>query len=447
MSRPLAEPAITDAPGAVPVLGHLVSLIRNPLGFLRTLSHSTEEIVRIRIGPWKGYVVCDPDVTYHMLLDDSTFDKGGPIFKNMREVLGNGVAVCPHSDHRRQRRMLQPVFGKSNHARFASVIGTEIDTVISHWQNGLPVDIMSDMRDVSARSVVRLMISGLSDDAIVQAVKDVEVSMGGMFWRILLPPPFDILPIPGNIRYKNASSRLRQLFRRTVGEYRMNGGEDDLVSYLIRASDEEDGTTLSDEEISAQIFTVFAAGADTTGHTLGWAFHLLSQHPAVLKRVQAELDAVLGDRLPTVEDLQELTYTTQVVTEVMRLYPTAWFLTRTVMQDSSLGQHFFPAGTDIVFSPYLLHHRPDSHEDPETFNPDRWESDPQGQRHRISMIPFGAGPRKCLGEGLGRVQSVLSLATILSKWELKSESDDIKSGLRLPLTPLGLSMRAFKRRS
>ncbi|WP_370942246.1 cytochrome P450 [Amycolatopsis sp. cg5] len=444
MSQLAADTAIVDAPGAMPLLGHFVPLIKNPTGLLRSMSNSGEGVLRVRVGPWKGYMVCDPELTHQMLLDDRTFDKGGAVMKNIRDVTGNGIAVCPHADHRKQRRIMQPAFNKSNHARFASVIGSELGDALSVWPEGQLIDIISEMRTVSARSVIKLMISGLTEAELEHTVEDVKVTMAGMFWRTLLPPPFDILPIPGNVRFKKSIKRVRKQFGSIVDTYRKQGGGDDLVSYLVRVSD-DDGGSLTDEEISAQVYTVFAAGADSTAHALGFALYLIAKHPDVLRKVQAEVDAILGDRVPTVDDLDALTYTTQVITETLRLYPTSWFLSRVSTAEAKLGNYRIPKGSDLIFSPFVVHHRPETCPDVERFDPDRWAGDPQGMKSRLTLVPFGSGPRKCLAEGLVRLQAVLSLAMMVRRWELRSESDDIRFGLRLPLSPLGLKMRAFKR--
>jgi len=177
------------------------------------------------------------------------------------------------------------------------------------------------------------------------------------------------------------------------------------------------------------------AGTYTTAATLAWALDLLARHPQAEQQLHSEVDSVLRVAPATYTDLPRLQVTERIVTETIRLRTPAWFLTRTVMADTRLGGHLLPAGTSVVYSPYLLHHQPDFYDDPETFDPDRWSPQrPQPPRH--AFIPFASGARKCIGDTFGMTEATLALATITARWRLEHTH-----GQRQSRPALGLSLR------
>ncbi|MFD7491118.1 cytochrome P450 [Streptomyces sp. NPDC059832] len=217
-----------------------------------------------------------------------------------------------------------------------------------------------------------------------------------------------------------AHTRLRHTCDLLIAERRADGTDHgDLLSALVAARDLEDGGRgMTDAEISDTILTVFLAGTETTASTLAWALDLLARHPEIEQRLHTEVDTVLRGNPASHADLPRLELTERIITETLRLYPSAWFLTRTVTHDTHLGGHPLPAGTSVAYSPYLIHHRPDLHTDPETFDPDRW--DPQRpQAPRNAFIPFATGARKCIGNTFAMTEATLALATITARWSLK----------------------------
>nr|WP_275312027.1 cytochrome P450 [Streptomyces yunnanensis] len=249
---------------------------------------------------------------------------------------------------------------------------------------------------------------------------DVKTIAGGVFRRMFLIPPLDRLPTPGNRAYQSAHTRLRRTCDRIIAERRADGTDHgDLLSALVAARDVEDGGRgMTDAEISDTILTVFLAGTETTASTLAWALDLLARHPEIEQRLHAEVDTVLRGNPATHADVPRLELTERIITKTLRLYPSAWFLTRTVTHDTHLGRHPLPAGTSIVYSPYLIHHRPDLYPDPKTFDPDRWDPE-HPQPPRNAFIPFATGARKCIGDTFATAEAVLSLATITARWILK----------------------------
>jgi pentalenene oxygenase len=356
------------------------------LRFLTSLP-ARGDLVGIRIGSVEAIVVCAPELIRQVLLNDRIFDKDGPLFDRSREVLGDGLATCPYSPHRRQRRLVQPAFHPTRLRGYAQVMTKHIAEVTGSWRDGQVLDVLPEMMTLSARTAVETMFSDALPPAVLSAVfDDFDTVLAGMYTRTLTPPSLDKLPLFWNRRYDRARLRLRGIIGRVITERRASGADrGDLLSMLLAARDPTDGQGLSDAEITDQVLTFFLAGSETTAVTVAWAVHLLAQHPDIEHRLHAEVDAILAGAAASVEDLPKLELTGRVLTETLRLYPPVWVLPRITTTDTHLGGHPIPAGSTIVYSPYLLHHRPDLYPDPGL------TSTPHNRRARPSP-PSAAGP-------------------------------------------------------
>ncbi|GHC46421.1 cytochrome P450 [Streptomyces flavofungini] len=436
------------APKARPLVGHLVPLLRNPLEFLNSLpAHG--DLVRIRLGPFTLVAICDPELTRRALVDDRVFDKGGPIFDRVREVVGDdGLASCPYSAHRRLRRLAQPAFHPARFPDYAKAMSPCIEDVADSWRAGQVLDVPTEMMTITSKVTAATLFSGaLPAGELGPVLKDVKTFFDGFYQRMFMVPPLDRLPTPGNRSHVRACARLRDAFDQIIAQRRAEGVDhDDLLSALIMAHDAEgDGHGMTDAEISDTIVTFFLAGTETTAALLAWALDLLARHPRIERRLHAEVDTVLNGARATHADLPRLELTHRVITETLRLRPPGWIFTRTVTADTHLGGYRLPAGSSVVYSPYLIHHRPDLYDDPETFDPDRWDPErPQPPRH--ALLPFAVGARKCIGDTFGMTEAVLALATIAARWRLERlPGQQVRPALGLALRPRRLLMRATPR--
>ncbi|MFC5148318.1 cytochrome P450 [Streptomyces aureoversilis] len=442
--------SIPLAPNAVPLLGHVLPLVRDPLAFLSSLP-ARGDLVRIRMGPRSVVMVCDPVLTRQVLLDDHAFDKGGPMYERVREVVGDGLISCPHSRHRRQRRLCQPSFHPERFPHYSAVFVAAAEDVARSWHDGQVVDVTTEMAKLATRVAVETMFTAaLPPGAAQQTVGDINTVVNGAFRRMIRPALLNRLPSPGNRRYLRARDRLQHTACGVAGRRRADSTDHrDLLSSLQRATDPDglaDGArALTDAELADQVLTFFLAGAETTSNAMAWALYLLAEHPEVGERLHAESDRVLGGASPAFADLSALQEAGHVVHEALRLYPPAWLLTRTVVEDTELGGVTLPAGTLIAFSPYLIHRRPDLYEDPDRFDPDRWRGP---QPDRTVYLPFGAGARKCIGARFAVAEATLALTAINSRWRLVPLSGrPVRPSVKVTLGPRGLRMRVIARRA
>lgn len=433
--------SIPTAPGGLPLLGHLVPLVRDPLCLLRSLpAHG--DLVRIGLGPVPAVVVCDPGLTEYVLRHDHIYDKGGPIYRRGREVLGDGLGTCSYSVHRRQRRLLQPAFGRDRIRAYAQETAEQATACTGSWRDGQILDVYSEMKQLTSAVMTATMFSDTVPDATArQAGEDLATLVNSIARRALVPPQLDRLPTPGHRAFARARTNLRDVLGAIVTDRRCDGTDHgDLLAALLSAHD-ADGLGLTGPEIADQVITFFGAGVDTSATTLAWALYLIDRHPAVADRLHREVDTVIAGRPAHHADLPKLPVTGRIITETLRMYPPGWLFTRTVTEDTDLGGYHLRAGTIIVYSPYLIHHRSDLYPGPERFDPDR--PDPA----RGAFIPFGGGARKCIGNDFAVTGATLALATLTACWELHVlPGTHVRPARSTVLHPARLRMRATIRK-
>lgn len=328
---------IAAAPHRMPLLGHMIPLLRDPLGFLSSLpAHGN--LVRIGLGPVTAVAVCDPNLTQELLRRDRVFDKGGPLLERVRELLGDGLVTCPHALHRRHRRLMQPAFHPSRTADYAAVMSRRIGEVTQSWRVGAVIDVKAQMHALTSSVTAATLFSHTVPQAILTPLLvDLDHVVRTLMMRTVTPAPLLRLPTPGNRAYERSITRLRAVLAEIITARRSEGVDHgDLLSALIAAHDDA-GRGFTDLEIGDQVITFFVAGTETTGTALSWALSLLDQHPVIASRLRAEVEPVLRGRTARFEDLPNLPLTRRVITETLRLYPPVWFVTRTVSEDTELG--------------------------------------------------------------------------------------------------------------
>ncbi|WKU48275.1 cytochrome P450 [Streptomyces sp. VNUA116] len=440
--------SIPPAPHSLPLLGHVLPLVRDPLAFLSSLpAHG--DLVRIRMGPHSVVMVCDPALTRQVLLNDHVFDKGGPMYDRVREVVSDGLISCPHSRHRRQRRLCQPSFHPDRLSSYATVFVDAAEAVARSWRHGQVIDVATEMTKLATRVAVETMFtSALPPGAARQATADITTVVNGAFRRMITPPFLNRLPSAGNQQYHRAHSRLQHTARCVSTRRRAEGTDHrDLLSSLQNTTDPDSlagDRALTDAELTDQVLTFFLAGAETTANALAWSLYLLARHPEVEERLCAETAGALGGAPPAFADLPALRTARNVFHETLRLYPPAWLLTRTVTRDTELGGVPLPAGSVIAFSPYLIHRRPDLYADAGRFDPGRWDGP---QPDRAAYLPFGAGARQCIGARFAVAEATLALTTITARWRLLPLTGrPLRPSAKVTLGPRGLRMCVMDRR-
>ncbi len=428
------------------MVGHAWPMMRDPVRFTGSLSQ-LGDLVEVRLGPVRALVPCHPELLWRVLTDDRVFDKGGPLFDRVRATIGNGVGSCPYAEHRRQRRLIQPAFHHSRLDRYTEVMAQEAAALASRWRNRQVVDVYPALFGAALRTVLRSLFTTRADDTSVDRMRrSVETLLHQITARMFVPNVLQRLPLPINRRFDRALTDLRRHIDALVADYRHTDDDrGDLLSSLLSARDEDE--RLTDTEVGDQALTMLVAGSDSVAATVSWALHLLDRHPNVRAALHQEVDTVLGGEPARATDLTRLPHTGRVINEALRLYPPGWLFTRITTEDVDLGGHRLPAGTTVAFCPSAVHLRAEVHDRPNAFDPDRWL--PERARHlpRGAFVTFGGGARKCAGQEFGLAESTLLLATLASRWRLRSApgSDPRPVALSTALRPRRLLLEPTTR--
>ncbi|MER6082156.1 cytochrome P450 [Streptomyces sp. NPDC001833] len=411
-----------SAPGIFPLLGHGIALYRRPLAFLNSLpAHG--DLVEIRLGPQRAWMVCHPELAHEVLMDPHTFDKGGPLYDRLGKLMGDGLVTCRQPAHRDKRRLLQPAFRPSHAAAYTELVAEEAESVCEGWEASRAVPVTEAMTTLTTRVISRVLLSDSLDDTTAARVRDCLADVvRGLFVRTVVPiDALFRLPTPANRRYRRALARLHAIIDAVITERRRGPARDDVLGTLLAAAHgDADGSARTDQEIHDHLMTLLLTGAETSALTLAAAFSLLARHPEAEQRLHAELDTVLpGGRRPGPGDLPDLVRTRCVVSETLRHSSPGWLFTRVATRETELAGRRLPAGATVLYSPYLLHHDPSSFPDPERFDPDRWLPGRPTAGQRRAMMPFSAGNRKCLGDEFAMVEVTVALATIAGRVRLR----------------------------
>jgi len=399
---------------------HLLAFSRDRLGFVCRLKDAYGDVVAFRLGPERAVLLSHPEDIHEVLvLQHRAFVKGrrGDVSK---QFLGQGLLNSEGALHQRQRHLLQPAFHRQRLAQYATVMTTYAVRLGQSWQDGDTLDMAPAMMRVTlAIAAKTLFDTDVEGEAAAIGRAITTLLQGSPRMTLPLAPLLRRLPLSSQRRLRRAQDYLDTLIYRLIDERRTAGGETGDVLAMLVGAQTEDGNPLSPQLIHDEALTLLLAGHETTALALSWTWYLLAHHPDVDTAMQAELQTVLGGRLPTVEDLPQLQYTRMVLTEALRLYPPAWLMTRRARQEVVIGDYRFPPGTFFLLSPYLTHHDARFFPDPEAFVPTRWAAPPETDPARYAYLPFGGGPRQCLGEGFAWMAGLLVLATVAQTWRMR----------------------------
>ncbi|MFK0164318.1 cytochrome P450 [Rhizobium sp. NPDC090279] len=427
----------------------LLSLIRNPLEALPP-EIFTKPVVFTRMGGKMRVYLAEPELIYQTLVRNSdALGKGDDVRRVLGPALGNGILTSDGAHWKWQR---QSVAGAFRHEKLLELqpamiaaAGRRRDLWLAHKNASL--DLCQEMMRTTFDIIVETMMSGgdgIDVDKVERNITNFLKPTGWKFAIGLLGLP-DWMPHPGKEKARAAVAFLRATLGTVIAERRRSGEErSDLVSMLLEAADPETGRMMSDEEVINNLMTFITAGHETTALGLAWTFHLLARHPDCQAKLFEEIAEVTGGGLLLAEHVGKLTYARQVFSEAMRLYPPAPIISRAVVRDFTIGAYTIPAGTIIYVPIYAVHHHADLWEDPQIFDPDRFEPEAAKNRHRYAFMPFGAGPRVCIGNGFAVMEAVAILAVLLQKFRVTGSNEPspkpvMKVTLR-PMHPLSINL-------
>ncbi|HEU4456661.1 MAG TPA: cytochrome P450 [Longimicrobium sp.] len=447
-ARGMPEPArLPDPPGPRGGLPFrlLPAFRRDPLGFLARVQRAHGDVAGFRFGPRRLYLLSHPDLVRDVFVTHHRNFIKSRALQRARVLLGTGLLTSEGDFHLRQRRMAQPAFHRDRVAALAGAMAAYAGRTADGWSAGREMDVAREMNRLTL-SIAGDTLFGADVEGEAEGVARALDAALGMFDRLTNPLGviLDRLPLPGTIRLRRARAALDATIYGIIERRRASAGDRaDLLSLLLAARDDEgDGGGMTDEQLRDEALTLFLAGHETTANALAWSWHLLAAHPEAEARLHAEVDAVVGGRLPTADDYPRLPYARAVFAESMRLYPPAWAIGREPLEDFAAGGYRIRAGTVVMMSPWVVHRDPRWWPDPERFDPGRWTPEAEAALPRFAYFPFGGGPRKCIGEGFAWMEGVIVLATLAQRWRLRpAPGAVVTTAPSITLRPAGLRMR------
>ncbi len=416
-----------------PVVGNTLEFARNPLAMFSRLSQQYERVVRIAIGGRKQFVALRPEDVKYVFQENNRNYVRSPAFLILKRFLGEGLLTSDGDFWRRQRRLAQPAFHRQKLAMLAQTMVEEAVGWVDELRVGVeanpggPVNVSQSLMDVTMRIVCKTLFgteyTTVSGTGRTEGLSHSLETLNYLANQMLLTPvkvPRS-WPTPNNVRFRKASALVDTLIYGFIATRRQTGeSRDDLLDMLLHAVDEETGAVMSDTQLRDECVTLFTAGHETTAVSMAWTLSLLATHPDIQARVQTEIREKLGtDRVPGADAFRSLTYTLQVIQESLRLYPPAWAMSRMAVTDDQLGPHRVPAGATVLVSPYVLHRDPRHWDNPDRFDPDRFAAGREKERHPYAYLPFGGGPRLCIGNQFALMEMQILLGLLLRDFTLQ----------------------------
>jgi cytochrome P450 len=396
----------------------------DPLAFGLDNARQFGDIVHYQVGSLHVYQLNHPDLARQILVEQAEkFHKPRLIKHAFRPFAGEGLLTSDGALWKQQRKLMQPAFHPARLTAYGNVMVEHALKMIDSHEKGQVIEISAEMAKLTLGIVVKCLfgadITREAEDVgrLMIAVLD---AANQRLHSILRIPSW--VPTIRNLREKHALARLDRILQ-TVIAMRRAGSEnrDDLLAVLLTAVDEESGAQMSDRQLRDEMMTLFLAGHETTANALTWTWYLLSQHPDIEDRLLDELRLVLRGRIPTAADLPNLPYTEMVVREAIRLYPPASGVTREPIEDVRIGGYDVPKGSLVTVNTYALHRDRRFFDDPERFDPERFASSWEERIPRHAYLPFGGGPRVCIGAGFAMMEARLILATMAQRCRLSLE--------------------------
>jgi len=423
MDAPVAAPFVEDTYLA-PRFGLIEFLRRVREDQLSTLGPEVfdRNLLQFRVLFLHTFLVIKPDYIERVLLTHhSNYGKSNFVRHLLGPLLGKGLFISEGETWRRQRRIAAPAFHNRRVADFVATMSACAEATLARWRTiGQPFDVAAEMMALTLDVIARTMFSTdvRGEVAAVRRLMDIVIA--------LRPGVLDLLGLPERLprrqpaAYRRAIAEFEALVARLMAERRADGVDrGDLLSLLLAARDPDSGEGMSDRQLRDEILTFFTAGHETTANALSWTWYLLACNPAAEARLHAELDRVLGGPMPAFADLAELNWTRMVIEEAMRLYPPAHTISRTAVGEDWIGGVRVPPGALITISPYVTHRNPNLWPEPERFDPERFAPVASAGRHRFAYLPFGGGPRICIGNNFAMAEAQVILAAIAQRYRIR----------------------------
>ena len=415
MTLPESQSAANESPTGLRLppmpRGRVRELVRDPLNFFLNLTRQYGDIVCYRPAPDTAYLINHPDYIRHVLVDNNrNYSKATYSNQVFKRLVGDGLVTSEGETWRQQRRLMQPAFHHTRLEALDGMIVAAAQEMLSRWEGryaaGQPVDIAREMASLTLTVTTRALF-GVNLGEEVNAIGE---------WVNQAAVQFEK---PSRPHVQESARAVRAIVEGIVQERRRDfTDKGDLLSSMMLARDEETRLRMNEAQLCDQVMTLLIAGYETTANALTWTWYLLSQHPEATGRLRQEVSA-LNDRPPAIADVERLPYIRMTLDESLRLYPPAWMLGRRALGVDEIGGYQVAPGTVMAICVYTVHRHPEFWERPEEFDPLRFNPEVAMRQNRYAYIPFGAGPRQCIGNNFGLLEATLIMACVAQRFELR----------------------------
>lgn len=443
---------IPEGPKGLPLLGCAPQVKRDPLGFFSALAADYDGLATLRVGSETVYVLNSPEAFEHLFVSNWRNYQKSSFYDKLRPTFGDGIVVSEGDFWRKQRQFMNPAFHKQSLERIGETMRDKARAHVSRLHAHGPdaaFDLSSEITDLSIEIVLESLFS--SDIAgrtrgVADAVDAMLEIAEKRFWAI---PDLHGTPLSPLYWRHKAARRVFDDIVYGIIERRRQTEEPmpDLLGMLLDARDGETGEGMSDTQLRDEVTTLLVTGHESTANATVWTLYSLAQHPEMTARVRTEIASVCGDELPTDVQLREQTYLRQVIEEAMRLYPPAWTTSRTAIEDDVILGYPIPAGTNVMVSPHVMHQNPRYWEDPMRFDPDRFAPETRDRRPKFAYIPFGGGPRSCIGSNFAMMEMQIAITSLLQAFDLQlAQTTPVEREAVISIRPKdGIQFRALPR--
>ena len=400
-------------------------LAGNPARFFERLIRDHGDFIRYR-GVIGFHLINHPALAHQVLKNTHRhYDKNSRVYNRFRNAFGDGLVTAEGERWKRQRKRMQPLFGPASIRRFHGLMHDAAARSADRWPVGAAFDMAREMERLTLEIAGRSFFSQAFDqtaDRISRWTRAIN--------RYCAIPPLPLIsdlrfPSPLNLQLRRVLREYRAFLRDLIRERMTGEAKDDLLGVLLTAKDEETGEVMGEEELAEEVLGMIIGGHETTHAALTWIWHELHRHPEVEQRLVGEIQAVCGDAPLTLEQIPQLKFARMVIQETLRLHPPFWFENRNTITDVELAGVAIPKGSMVVFSRYSLQRHPDFWENPDEFRPSRFDPDqPENPENSYAHIPFGSGPRVCIGRHFAMMELLVILVTVLQRYRVIVDASD-----------------------
>lgn len=429
---------------ALHFLKHAGGILKNPLPFHHNNFEKVGDSYHLQLGFGKSVVFSrDPNLAKYILqTNQKNYEKSPIQTKDMAKYIGHGLLTATGKKWQKQRKLIQPAFHKNNLQKLLNAIQKALSAEIDKITVEKPINVFPIFNDLAFQTVVKALFSSAIGNKEIQRLQYITETIQKMLVKELRQPYLHWwFRLSGKMQnHLDLKEEARDILKTVIIQRKQGKRHNDLLDLLLEAR-YEDGEAMSEEQLVDEILILFAAGHETTSNALTFACELLAREPKMQEKIYQEAKILKAESSELMEFVSKAEFTNRVISETMRLYPPVYFIDRISLEDDTLEGKTIPKKTSILLAVYEIHRHKKYWKDPDKFNPDRFKENPRPEAY----FPFGAGPRKCIGNNFAMFEMVLAIAELVSRFKIQATKEEIEILPLITLKPKNAVLKFEKR--